>query len=340
MQTADGPYKENYGYDAFANMTERDLRHWTTQLPPYSASYQNGRNTAWQYDADGNATQEGTSWVTNSFDAAGQEISERPRFSRTLTFAYDGDGRRVKMTESDNSCHTTETRYYVRSSVLGGRAVSEFTPTWNWHQSFIFAGNQLLAIQTGAGSDRYVAFKHQSPSGSTEWDSNPAGTKNNSVELDPLRVQMAGTFTADDDSCDRSENIPNIFQKFGDANRLDSGCTIDGVDARCSEALRLVNADAATVESMSLDVLSGGANNLSLSSVNWVEGVDERDLGSSASQDPVTNNWSATVNVGISFVGHFEFAGGSKLANNLALRPHVTLPNLGPVIVEIFRLCS
>src|SRR5437764_3449923 len=148
------------------------------------------------------------------------------------------------MTESDNSCHTTETRYYVRSSVLGGRVVSEFTPTSNWHQSFVFAGNQLLAIQTGAGSDRYVAFKHQSPSGSTEWDSNPAGTKNNSVELDPLRVQMAGTFTADDDSCDRSENIPNIFQKFGDANRLDSGCTIDGVDARCSEALQLLNADA------------------------------------------------------------------------------------------------
>src|SRR5207237_10550155 len=137
---------ENYGYDAFANMTTRSLRHWTTQLPSYSASYQNGRNTAWQYDADGHATQEGTSWVTNSFDAAGQEISERPRFSRTLPFAYDSDGRRVKMTESDNSCRTTETRYYVRSSVLGGRVVSEFTTNSNWHQSFVSAAIQRFAV--------------------------------------------------------------------------------------------------------------------------------------------------------------------------------------------------
>src|SRR5438046_10215290 len=104
-------------------MTERDLRHWTTQLPSYSASYQNGRNTAWQYDADGHAAQEGTSWVTNSFDAAGQEISEGPRFSRTVAFAYDGDGRWVKVPGSVNSFHVMERWCCVRQRVCGWASV-------------------------------------------------------------------------------------------------------------------------------------------------------------------------------------------------------------------------
>ncbi len=150
-------------------------------------------------------------------------------------------------------------------------------------------------------SSQYVALKHQSPSGSTHWDSDPAGTKNNSIERDPLLVQMAGSFTADDNNCDRRENIPNIYQKFGDPNKLDVGCTIDGMSATCKEALRMVNAGAATVASVSLDALSGGANNLSLSSATWIEDVDQRDLGSSYSQDP-EGVWSATVNIGISLV--------------------------------------
>ena len=116
---------------------------------------------------------------------------------------------------------------------------------------------------------------------------------------------MAGSFTADDNNCDRRENIPNIYQKFGDPNKLDVGCTIDGMSATCKEALRMVNAGAATVASVSLDALSGGANNLSLSSATWIEDVDQRDLGSSYSQNP-EGVWSATVNIGMSFNGHFE----------------------------------
>ncbi len=146
---------------------------------------------------------------------------------------------------------------------------------------------------------------------------------------------MAGSFTADDNNCDRRENIPNIYQKFGDPNKLDVGCTIDGMSATCKEALRMVNAGAATVASVSLDALSGGANNLSLSSATWIEDVDQRDLGSSYSQNP-EGVWSATVNIGMSFNGHFELIGNSVPTGTMTpLLPQKPIRNVGPILDKV-----
>lgn len=108
----DRPYRQTYGYNAFGNLTVRTGWVWSEEANPMNATYTNNRNDSpgWTYDADGRNLANG---IFSYFDAAGRryKTSGNPTIEQT----FDGDGQRIKQTETNPS----KKRYYVQSSVLG-----------------------------------------------------------------------------------------------------------------------------------------------------------------------------------------------------------------------------
>ena len=138
--TADGPYKQTYGYDAFSNVTTRSGRHWTQNTGSQSATFVNNRNTLWQYDVDGRPTQAGTQ--TFRYDAAGRQINS----SGTAVQMFDGDGRRIK------NATINPVNFELRSSVLGGQIIN-----------YLFANGEH-----GGGA----VYADGAPIGEAPWDLN------------------------------------------------------------------------------------------------------------------------------------------------------------------------
>jgi YD repeat-containing protein len=183
----DGPYNQQFGYDALDHLTSRTWRyyetHYTGAIMPSTtganATYSNERYQGWQYDAAGNLTQPSpdTTWQYG-YDAAGRRISATEP-SRNSTFGFDGDGRRVR--ETLNGVLT----YYVRSSVLDGAVVTELGNTGQKQTTYVYAGGKLLARQESAR----VVWEQSDPTGaSTVWvDQN--GTVTDRIERDPLGSQ-------------------------------------------------------------------------------------------------------------------------------------------------------
>jgi hypothetical protein len=120
-----------------------------------------------------------------SYDAAGLTTHiEVPATSSIHTSAgYDADGRQVKTEETtwDEELETevTETKYYLRSSVLGGQVLTEIFAS-NAGRTFVYAGQAIIAWQWLSYGWEVVDWEHQDPSG--------ASVRRGGVsqELDPL----------------------------------------------------------------------------------------------------------------------------------------------------------
>ncbi|HBB87129.1 MAG TPA: hypothetical protein DC047_05900 [Blastocatellia bacterium] len=167
--TNDRPYYLGFSYDAFDHSVYEDGRFWTS-ASALSFSYQNNRRADATYDADGNVLNDSlvgnygydaAGNVANSFSAAGLAVQN-----------FDGDGRSAKSTVTsyfgeDNQSETT-TKYYVRSSVLNGKVLSEVNETGAKLRTFIYLGNQVLAWQRiGINNYERVVWEHRDPSGAS-----------------------------------------------------------------------------------------------------------------------------------------------------------------------------
>lgn len=143
---ADGPFKETFSYDALGDLLETGGRFWSRADATSSTYDGRGRNTAWEYDAEGDLVS-GTG-ARYGYDAAGRQAvvgQERGQFRDaageqyvnyvfTNTAAYDGDGGMVRYEKRiDSTLNGTpsppfvDVTYYVRSTVLGGAAVFDLT---------------------------------------------------------------------------------------------------------------------------------------------------------------------------------------------------------------------
>jgi hypothetical protein len=78
--------------------------------------------------------------------------------NRTISVAYDGDGSVVKRSEIQQNTLTSLT-YYLRSSVLGGKIITELNQSGQKQKGYVFAGGQLLASQ----QSNQVTWRHQNP---------------------------------------------------------------------------------------------------------------------------------------------------------------------------------
>ncbi|MBX3291047.1 MAG: RHS repeat protein [Acidobacteria bacterium] len=175
-QTQNLPYRQQYTYDAFGNMTQRYNKQWGGDanlqiLYTYSnnriTSSSNGYGTwnNWQHDADGRVTQ--SPWPDGpaemKYDAAGRLIFKRDVFTYNehedrLTRYYNGDAREQK--RFTERCRETEPMteecvwdqesifYYIRSTVMGGEVVAEAFSDGSKGRRMVIAGGEVIAYLT------------------------------------------------------------------------------------------------------------------------------------------------------------------------------------------------
>jgi YD repeat-containing protein len=199
--TADGPFKQTYGYDVWENTTSRSYRVWT-QNPQSEGpiNYPNNRHANWQYDGAGNITS--TYDANFGYDAAGRNNyysanvylpNGQPALEIAQTF--DGDSTPVSKTETSrsdpNAPASVTTTYYLRSSALGGKVVAELDNTGYKRVGHIFAGGMEIATQRiwnpGYGSE--VTWVGSNPATGSSYMSD-TGRYVARQEFDPLGTDV------------------------------------------------------------------------------------------------------------------------------------------------------
>ncbi|MDX6610933.1 MAG: hypothetical protein QOD75_119 [Blastocatellia bacterium] len=183
--TNDRPYKQTYGYDNFSHLTTQNSNHWTAYFSS-TDSYTNNRRADWSYDASGNLLSNFQQVYT--YDAAGQMATVHSESDTQQSF--DGNGNRVKTVESGldaNDQPFTTTTYYLRSSVLGGKVLTELSGSGAKQRTFVYSGSQVLATQeVGPTNLQQVIWEHRDASNaSVRHTSNISGYYGSSAELDP-----------------------------------------------------------------------------------------------------------------------------------------------------------
>jgi len=179
--TSDGPYSHMYDYDKHGNMTNRfgwggEVQHGApnggdTNIPYTYSTNKNQRN-GFTYDAAGNLKND---QVQNySYDATNQQTSATSA-AYSLLQGYDGNGLRGQ--KNDNGATT----YYLRSTVLGGAAVAELDGNGGWQRGYVYAGDQLLAIQSGG----QVYWSHEDGVTKSKRVTDIYGNVVSTIELDP-----------------------------------------------------------------------------------------------------------------------------------------------------------
>ena len=160
---------------------------WTTDVTITNTYVNNRRqNVNWQYDADGRLLNGNDGYV---YDAAGRNVYVETSNLTTATMAYDGDGRQAKTVETwvDENFETqSDTKYYVRSSVLGGQLLAEVDMWGQVSRTFVYAGPAVLGWIWHSYSFDLMVWEQRDPSGATV-----RGIGEH--ELDPLGDD-AGTF--------------------------------------------------------------------------------------------------------------------------------------------------
>ncbi|HEY2961020.1 MAG TPA: hypothetical protein VGJ37_01290, partial [Pyrinomonadaceae bacterium] len=244
---ADSPYRQSYSYDVWNNMA-RTGRHWTASVSD-TPTYTNNRRSDWGYDAAGNVTSRDAGQRTHAYDAAGQQRSfyenEINSFGGghwashqyTIDQTYDGDGRAGKHVESRYSEDENgvvedyvETRYQLRSSILGGALIVEIDNWGNRWQGHVYAGGELLADYYNSAPYTFTALQHRNPT-TGQWVKNGART-----ELDPLGADMSYVNPyAYNLSYSDIMGADNLYYIRGNAMDIRGGCTLDGMPISCSE---------------------------------------------------------------------------------------------------------
>jgi YD repeat-containing protein len=252
-------YAQGIQYNAFGDMTSRGSSVWGND-DGFTATYINGRkqNSDEIYDAAGNIVENPTinpniydKW---EFDASGRITETESRWydgapqqtsfdkMNTTVQTYDGDGRAVKRHETKtltqvyppNTTVTETTEYYVRSSVLSGRIMTELKSDGTKKLTNVFAGSGILAEQR----DGTVQWRHEDivtgsykkmlADGSEAFAENPPST----AEFEPL----GGIVPQEDPNPEQPDYspFPESYRWGGNLERPESGCALDGVPILCS----------------------------------------------------------------------------------------------------------
>lgn len=177
--TPDGPYRHDYTYDPWNNLTEDESRFWTRDASTVATYGLDNRNPSWSYDAEGNLLSRNepggfdpSEPAKYKFDAAGREINSTQKRSYFFveegtgvllthdlqnTSNHDGDGQVIDYSvlrhlHVNTNFSTTfgGKAFLLRSTVLGGRTISEYNDTGTWVTSHVFAGDERIGqVTTG-----------------------------------------------------------------------------------------------------------------------------------------------------------------------------------------------
>lgn len=255
----DGPYRQSYQYDVWGNLTRRDTRFWT-QFTTFTGTYVNNRRqeAPWLYDAAGHLTQDDDLQYT--WDAAGHTRNVRSHDNSTNnTQEFDGDGEVGKRVEQRvNSFPQTTTTYFVRSSVLGARIVTEINGQGIKQKGFVYLWGEVLAEQT-PGQPNIVNWRHTNPVTGSQGQSSADGFFWTSVEADPTGVNVGvedPNIIIDPGGFIPQPETPMLFPLFeGSGCGSNPNCTrcyLDGFEIGCDRAMHLRDIGAAEFQTWTI----------------------------------------------------------------------------------------
>jgi YD repeat-containing protein len=323
------PYKQTFQYDAFNHLTGRPINEvWSGTggaFSPLSQSYQNERNTAWEYDAAGNLINSGDVQYTI---AAGGEATRvvsdiylgfNPQsgvwgVTTDLTQSYDGQDVVTKKVEAttthDNEWGdetTTAITYLLRSSVLGGKVIAEIDGVGQKQRGFVYLGNNILAWQARVNGVDYVQWEHRDISNASfrVTNSNASLNSTQSAELDPLGTN-AGLY--DSNPATQGWQKMSWYPGFGSSfASSDTQCMLDFVTMPCGMVIR-------TIEVGIRGGTSGGSRTSSIPNLIPTR-VDDPETGEAHLRG--FNDSSVTV----SDHYHYELVPSGWITTEIPLRP-------------------
>lgn len=253
-------YSQALGYDAFGNLTSRETDVWGDE-GGFSAVYANGRklNGDEIYDNVGNlvsnpiATNVYDGWA---FDASGRNVrtvmawdESLQRRKDVISNLLDGDGRAVKRVDLKETwvhsappeyLSSTKAEYYIRSSVLGGKVLTELRENGAKKQTNVYTGEAVIAEQMSFPADAqhstewgFVNWKHEDPvTGSYNRKRADGTAPTGSEPLPNAELEPLGGRIPDEDPYDPTIPPPAGLRDFryngGDVFRPEYGCIVDG----------------------------------------------------------------------------------------------------------------
>jgi hypothetical protein len=235
-QSYSGVYNQTFQHDAFANTTNRESGVWS-QWDAFTASWVNGRNTAWQYDANGSVRFDNDFEYT--YDAKGLNSKAR-NLSDNLWISQtnNADGWMTKRSTGDATA-TFSTTYYLRSTVLGGKVVAEYNAGGQQQKRFVYLDGQLLGSEPSDPSNFHL--HHVNPltgsRGESFW-SGVGGAYFATVEPDSSGVIDVG-FSDPNDVPPPPPEEPDIASIVPGLN---GKCRVEGIQSSfgCYLALRML----------------------------------------------------------------------------------------------------
>lgn len=275
----DGPFRQSYTYDEWDNRTGRTGRLWSQDdIDGESYTPQTDRNPAWSYDADGRLVSRnepspnGLTYVPAhySFDAAGRQAQMTQTTSRmvgihqnilqttavTQADTYGGDGlgiERAVTKQVNGGTPSTVVTYYLRSSVLGGRVISEYNSSGARQSSYAWAGGEVLAEQTGADTGMpQLKWDHLNLVTGDERQTDTSGRAVKATHMDPAGVDVGESdpfslgATGDPTTSGMSQSaidsmVASLMPGWGG-----SQCSVDGQLVGCGLADSLLSGGAAS----------------------------------------------------------------------------------------------
>lgn len=234
--TDDRPYNETLSYDAMGHLTALERRHWDRWDGSGPRPATNNRFMGFTYDADGRVTGADTGGCT--YDAAGRVVMFGDSDPFQTDQQFTGDGLRAKTTARRfdsvfDTWVTEKVTYYITSTVLGGKLVTELSAQGTKERTLVYAGGSVLASQVVTGGNSAVAWEHWDSSGASQRPTNSSGQIVGGLEVDPVGAN-AGLLKPPDWNVADKKGLPVPFPEVADMLENPGGaCVADGMAIPC-----------------------------------------------------------------------------------------------------------
>jgi hypothetical protein len=260
---ATNPFSYVYAYDVWDHVTSRNGHHWGQPLN-FTASYMNDRDQALTYDQAGNVTFTGSPiFATIQYDSASRQASRRSRppdylVDVIITKSYDGDGELVRTTNETVPPSNILRQYLLRSTVMKGAVIVYIHPGVVEYpsQTNIYLHEEQIAYQRGVGDE--VVWDYRNPITRSYYAHNrmdrggPIGQQDtvfDEVVVDPTGADVGITNPYIPQPPPASDPAAmGMYTYYANPTNFGVGCTVDGLEVPCDEALRYVNMGIAQLD--------------------------------------------------------------------------------------------
>ncbi len=144
---------------------------------------------------------------------------------------YDADGAMISDATSGLAI------YYLRSSALGGAIIEEIGSNGQKNVGYVYSA---MGTELAGQSGGTVSWKHNTPSGTSQFTSYSANSVISRTEFDPLGADVPLTAPADPPPSEGNGDVGAghfaglMDARWSDFFNLSSGCSAHGVAASCS----------------------------------------------------------------------------------------------------------